>query len=68
MSSTTASTLAVAPALNRNRRGSTWARSGHARNPVLGIRSPGTGSYRIKIPSAGGQLIDPVLNPGSLTR
>ena len=30
MSSTTASTLAVAPALNRNRRGSTWARSGHA--------------------------------------
>jgi hypothetical protein len=36
MSSTTASTLAVAPALNRNRRGSTWARSGHA--PILVLR------------------------------
>src|SRR5687768_13585535 len=30
MSNTTARTLAVAPALNRMRRGSTWARSGHA--------------------------------------
>src|SRR5262245_39116545 len=37
MSRTTASTLAVAPALNRKRRGSTWPRSGHAAKPVLGM-------------------------------